>query len=161
MSLVVGTICMAALAVMPASGQEQPKGGPGTFISRPAVLDVAVDLVNRELQPFKVSSGSFGNSLMKGFVARFEPAMYREQFWVVQDHANRVYPDEVPGKSWQPVDHGADPVLEDGGQSYLQMALRARDTETIGNFFLGSAEQTGGRHYVLRQEKGYIIWAMM
>jgi hypothetical protein len=88
---VFSTIIILVLCAMPAMAQkDKASSGPSNFKERPAEFTVTTDVVNEDLQPFTITAGAFGNSLMMKNVASFEPVNFRTLIRVTEDNPDRI-----------------------------------------------------------------------
>ncbi|MFW6286874.1 MAG: hypothetical protein ACOC29_02935, partial [Candidatus Sumerlaeota bacterium] len=79
---------LVVLTALPVLAQDNV---PTNFTERPAVFEVTTDVVNEDLEPFTITAGAFGNSLLMKNVASFEPTNFRNLYTVGRNHPNRIY----------------------------------------------------------------------
>ncbi len=90
-------LCLAIgfliFSTAPARGQgrRQEPQGPTNYTKRPGVFKVTTDVVNPDLEPFTVTAGAMGNSLILRQSGAFEPANYRTRFWATKDSPDQLH----------------------------------------------------------------------
>ena len=72
---------------------------PTNYVDKPAAFTVTTDMVNRDLQPFTITAGAFGNTVFVKQSAGFEPTVLRTRFWAGADGDDRIHLD------WQALSH--------------------------------------------------------
>ncbi len=88
---ILSTILIVCLCAVPAMAQKNKAGaGPSDFKVRPAEFTVTTDVVNEDLEPFTITAGAFGNTMMMKNIASFEPVNFRNLIRVTENADNRI-----------------------------------------------------------------------
>lgn len=91
MSAVAASLLLS-LAQSPAQTADDPSA-PSNFVDRPAVFQVTTDILNKDVEPFTVTVGGYGNTLKRAGRGGFEPGMFRSRLTASADSTDRVIAD--------------------------------------------------------------------